>query len=89
LIASKETVQDGGSPDGPSTSAKPEVAKPQTPAAQTPAVDISAMNRKNQQSQAMIHDLQFKLKELRAKLEEEVAMRKQIEAQLEAQVKDT
>lgn len=38
-------------------------------------VDGELVLRKNQQLEAMIRDLQFKLRDVRGKLEEEVAMR--------------
>lgn len=64
-------------------------ANSETPNAKTPTVDTSQVSRKNMQLQAMVHDLQQKLKDVRGKLEEEVQMRKKIESGVETEDVDS
>lgn len=61
-----------------SIKAEPEATKPLTPTA-----DNSLILRKNQQLQGMVKDLQYKLRDVRGKLEEEVEMRQKAEAEAE------
>lgn len=53
-----------------SIQAQPEATQPVTP-----SVDNSPLLRKNQQLQGMVNDLQYKLRDVRGKLEEEVELR--------------